>query len=146
MKKIFLVFVFLCVYTQAYSQDCVNFVKWHLGIASGVNVTGTGSAKDAGAYLLANGFKQVSNPQWGDIAVFQPTNSSIKNDPLAAIHGHIGIVGGWSDNNKFNCIGSSQISKGKPLGTVHQDFTKRYGKTITEWAVSRGGVTFFRKG
>ncbi|MEQ8754251.1 MAG: ricin-type beta-trefoil lectin domain protein [Coleofasciculus sp. G1-WW12-02] len=65
--------------------ECVEYVKRRFGLSGAV-----GNAKDMGPALAARGFRQVSQPQVGAIAIFQPGFS--RYTFVNQTYGHVGVI------------------------------------------------------
>lgn len=89
---------------------CVDYVKAYFGITESI-----GQAKNMGAWLINHGFKQVSSPQVGAVAVMQPGFPGAHPSD-----GHVGIIDSVSDqgsNWKITLRGANQTS-----GSVFSEF------------------------
>lgn len=134
---------FLFSAAPSYAADrceCVEYVKRRFGLSGAV-----GNAKDMGPALTARGFRQVSQPQTGAIAIFQPAFSQYTR--VDQTYGHVGVISDLQDmGNQWKIRILSSNSGGKTTefncNNVNDIWYKPYPKntnSISYWV--RGSST-----
>lgn len=122
------------------SCQCVEYVKRRFGLSGAV-----GNAKDMEPALAARGFRQVSQPQAGAIAIFQPAFSQYTR--VDQTYGHVGVISDFQDlGNQWKIRILSSNSGGTTTDynckNVNDIWYKPYPKnttTISYWV--RGSST-----
>lgn len=101
--------------------SCVQYIKNTYGITQPV-----GNAKDMGTWLLAHGYKLVSNPVKGAIAVMQPTFPGANTT-----YGHVSFIESVTDQGtKWKITVRGAQSVGGPVFTQASCSNIR----ITSWS------------
>jgi surface antigen len=120
--------------------QCVEYVKRRFGLSGAV-----GNAKDMRPALAARGFRQVSQPEIGAIAIFQPAFSQYTR--VDQTYGHVGVISDSQDlGNQWKIRLLSSNSGGKTTdyncNNVNDIWYKSYPKntnSISYWV--RGSST-----
>jgi hypothetical protein len=110
--------------------QCVDYVKNRFKL-TGVS----GNAKDFGAYLSKNGFKQVYKPKVGAVAVMQPEFGQ-----YVSSYGHVSVitaVGGDTNNWQITTVGANQGATKVTGYNCSNVGTVKWGKYPKSWGATK---------
>ena len=112
------------------SCQCVDYVK-HRFHLTGIS----GNAKDFGPYLSKNGFKQVSAPQVGAVAVMQSAFGQ-----YVSSYGHVSVITAVSGDSKYwqiTTLGANQGGKKLTQYSCSNVGKVKWGQYLKSWGADK---------